>query len=245
MNAIHEHGRSRLDVEVCGVLVGNAYRDANGPYLHVSRTICGNHAGSQIAQVTFTAETWQHIHTVLDRDCPDRRMLGWYHTHPGFGIFLSEADMFIHRNFFMAPEQLALVYDPRSGAEGVFAWRQGEAVQGPYLIEEDAGDVAKGPIDIRVAVAAADSNGIVQRVDRLDGRHKRIHGAIWAALLLAVVCSLCLWWFLLRSRSKRSDPQAGAATAVKGHAIGEHGSLRSYQHVDSQISPIEAQSVGD
>jgi hypothetical protein len=52
--------------------------------------------------------------------------VGWYHSHPSFGIFLSEHDLFIHRNFFSGPAQIAVVVDPINCTEGVFAWRHGE-----------------------------------------------------------------------------------------------------------------------
>ncbi len=31
---------------------------------------------------------------------PNIDIVGWYHTHPSFGIFLSHHDLFIHQNFF-------------------------------------------------------------------------------------------------------------------------------------------------
>ena len=136
-DAIHQHGRSRTDVEVCGVLVGNVYRGDNGPYVYVEAHIRGHHAGSQLAQVTFTAETWEHLQNTMDREYPQQRIIGWYHTHPGFGIFLSPMDLFIHENFFSAAEQVAIVYDPLSGKEGLFVWQRGEAVVGSFAVEED------------------------------------------------------------------------------------------------------------
>jgi hypothetical protein len=69
------------------------------------------------------------VHRTLDRDFPDEeQIVGWYHSHPGFGIFLSEHDLFIHRNFFGGPSQIAVVVDPLAGTEGVFAWRDDRIV---------------------------------------------------------------------------------------------------------------------
>ena len=72
--------------------------------------------------MTFTHETWAHIYRVKDRDHPDSRIVGWYHSHPGFGVFLSSDDLFIHENFFSAPHQIAWVYDPHSDEQGCFVW---------------------------------------------------------------------------------------------------------------------------
>jgi hypothetical protein len=71
----------------------------------------------------------------MDSRYPDDRIVGWYHTHPGFGIFLSEMDLFIQNNFFNEPWQIAYVDDPKGGDRGAFVWEKGAAVRRPYLIE--------------------------------------------------------------------------------------------------------------
>ena len=129
LNDIHRHGQETTDVEICGVLVGNGYRDERGPFVYVEANIRGRHSDSKTAQVTFTGETWNHIHNELDREHPELQILGWYHTHPGFGIFLSGMDLFIHENYFSGEHQLAFVYDPIGGDEGLFVWRNGKAVR--------------------------------------------------------------------------------------------------------------------
>ena len=42
------------------------------------------------------------------------RPVGWYHSHTRSGIFLSDADLEIHRRFFPEPWQVALVLRPHS-----------------------------------------------------------------------------------------------------------------------------------
>lgn len=113
------HAVTEPEVELCGVLVGHVRKDKYGPWLHVVDIIRGEKANQKNAQVTFTHDTWNHIHSELDKH-PDRKILGWYHTHGGFGIFLSEMDTFIHENFFTEPHHFAYVYDPLAGTEGFF-----------------------------------------------------------------------------------------------------------------------------
>ncbi len=126
--AVIGHAIQDPEVELCGVLVGDLLRDDHGPYLHVTHSIRGEGAREQGASVTFTHETWSHIHQVMDREHSDRRMLGWYHTHGGFGIFLSEMDTFVHGNFFPEPFHMAYVYDPLAGTEGFFR-KEGDQFQ--------------------------------------------------------------------------------------------------------------------
>ena len=124
---IRKHAAEETDREICGVLLGDLCKDATGPYLHITEIIRGEHTASQGAQVTITHETWNHFHKVKDSKFADKQYLGWYHSHPDFGIFLSSMDLFIHENFFSAPHQVALVVDPLRREEGVFVWRDGKA----------------------------------------------------------------------------------------------------------------------
>lgn len=123
---VRKHAAEDNEREICGVLLGDLCRDKEGPYLHVTEIIRGEHTASQGAQVTITHETWNHFHREKDNRFPDKQYLGWYHSHPDFGIFLSAMDVFIHENFFSAPHQVALVVDPLRDEEGLYFWKAGK-----------------------------------------------------------------------------------------------------------------------
>lgn len=131
---IYQHVFSTADREVGGVLVGRIAHDGAMPT--VTGAIPAIAADEQRAALTFTQDSWEHVHRVLDSEYPNERIVGWYHSHPGFGIFLSGHDLFIHRNFFSGQSQIALVIDPIAREEGVFAWRRSKSdvdlyTQGP------------------------------------------------------------------------------------------------------------------
>ena len=115
---IRQHARGQSKTEVCGVLIGRE----NEGRLEIDACIAGANAAQAGSHVTFTQDTWEHIYKVKDSEYPDDRIVGWYHSHPGFGVFLSDHDTFIHKNFFSAPQQVAWVYDPHSDEEGCFGW---------------------------------------------------------------------------------------------------------------------------
>ena len=56
-------------------------------------------------------------------------MVGWYHTHPGWSVFLSGMDLFICNNFFNRPLDVALVIDPCKQDRGWFQWNQQNTTQ--------------------------------------------------------------------------------------------------------------------
>jgi proteasome lid subunit RPN8/RPN11 len=119
---VRQHARSSMKTEVCGVLIGRE----EGTNTIVDACIAGANAAQGGAHVTFTQDTWEHIYQVKDREYPEARIVGWYHSHPGFGVFLSEHDLFIHQNFFSSPQQVAWVFDPHNDEEGCFGWHDGK-----------------------------------------------------------------------------------------------------------------------
>ena len=120
------HSLSSLDREVAGMLVGpQPEKQPDGRYVvHVSDAIIAKHTRMQGASVTYTPESWRYISDKLEERYPNGEavIVGWYHTHPGFGIFLSGMDQFIHQNFFTQIWHIALVLDPVAQRSGFFCW---------------------------------------------------------------------------------------------------------------------------
>ena len=123
---VAEHAAADTSVEICGVLVGEWRKDSEGPYAVVTNHIQCEGATSKFAEVTFTHESWAQINREMDSRYSEQRIIGWYHSHPDFGIFLSDRDCFIQENFFSGPGQIAYVVDPVRRLEGVFDWRAGK-----------------------------------------------------------------------------------------------------------------------
>jgi proteasome lid subunit RPN8/RPN11 len=122
------HAKQSLDVEVCGVLVGDVCEDEEGLFVHVRATIAGTASTAGNTHVTFTHETWTAIHAEMEAKYPQYHIVGWYHSHPGLGVVFSDMDVFIQQNFFPGPTQIALVTDPLGGSEAL-------CVNGPHGVE--------------------------------------------------------------------------------------------------------------
>ena len=200
-------GDSDTTREIGGVLVGEVLRDDVGPYLRIDSTVDALHAEEKGAELTFTHATWEHIHKEMDGKHKDKRVVGWYHTHPGFGIFLSDRDQFIQKSFFNLPFQIAFVYDPKSREHGVFTWHDNEAWRarrywvgsreqtwdGPRSAPDKAADKAKDKVD-RKAVAEGPSPGakVESRDDSLTGS---LGSLIVVGLLLLAIGGFAGHWF--------------------------------------------------
>ena len=95
------------------MLIGDVYHDGRGAYLDIQAAIAAEHTRNEDTQVTFTPESWIQVTSqVKDSTYPGLRIVGWYHTHPRFGIFLSDRDRFIQSTSFSQPWATALVVDP-------------------------------------------------------------------------------------------------------------------------------------
>jgi proteasome lid subunit RPN8/RPN11 len=157
---IDEHAKADVSVEICGVLVGNWGVDENGPFAAVTDYIRCANAASKFAEVTFTHESWAQINKEMDSRFADSRIVGWYHSHPDFGIFLSERDTFIQQHFFSGPGQVAYVVDPVRDLEGVFAWRDGKPQPLPhYWVGDRVRTVESSERNPAASAQSADKSG--------------------------------------------------------------------------------------
>jgi len=97
------------------------------------------HGESKHASFKFTHDSWSYIHNELDENFPESRIVGWHHTHPNFGIFLSSMDIFIQENFFNLHWQVALVVDPVRETLGFLRMKgQGtRPIRSPFYIIRD------------------------------------------------------------------------------------------------------------
>lgn len=217
---IRAHGVASPDAEVCGVLVGNIYSDDRGPWCRVAANIRGNGAAGRNAQVTFTAETWSHINNLMDTKYRDDRIVGWYHTHPGFGIFLSEMDLFIQENFFGEPWQIAYVDDPAGGDRGVFVWEKGQAVRRAHLIEPLSGAAQSAASAKAVEDLTAVARARFDRRERHAARWKWLRRTSGGITLLALLtfAGLIYWGVIPRQRLMRLTPVRWVSEKIMGHS---------------------------
>jgi proteasome lid subunit RPN8/RPN11 len=210
LRRVRKHTRSSMNNEVCGVLIGAE----RGDTVVIEAAIAGENAGEGSAHVTFTQETWEHIYKIKDVEYPDARIVGWYHSHPGFGVFLSDHDTFIHENFFSSPKQIAWVHDPHSDEEGCFGWLDGKIRRLPRILITDSGkDKVSGGAEQKPVAAAPDpvASPAVAVVKPRKGRRwvtlSLTHLAILALGLLAG--SILLPRFLVVDQQGRPvDPRA-------------------------------------
>ena len=116
LKVIHEHANCDIRREQAGILCGQAYRDSGQFYLDIRLAIPVDTINSS-THFQFHERSWE---PVWKQSEANSIIVGWYHTHPGHGIFLSRTDLRTQESYFAAPWQIAVVIDPISRQLGVF-----------------------------------------------------------------------------------------------------------------------------
>lgn len=232
---IWTHARENLAVEVCGVLVGSWGKDESGPFVTISEAIRGEAATSKFAEVTFTHDTWARIHQEMDTRFSHLSIVGWYHTHPDFGVFLSDRDVFIQQHFFSSPGQIAHVVDPVRGSEGAFVWQHGTPVPAAHYWVGDR-IVASEP---SARAPQSDGAGDVAAGEHATAEESR---SMWLLPLLTQVlayAALFLLGFLLAGRLSDAERDLLARNAMSRACLllGVKPGLR--ERLDACIAEIE------
>jgi proteasome lid subunit RPN8/RPN11 len=119
---ISAHCATTLEHEVGGGLVGGWHKDprAGGQFIVIEAVLPAHYTRQGPAYLTFTQDSLVAMHDELETRHPEKQLVGWYHTHPHMGIFLSHNDLWLHDHFFPEIWQVALVVEPHSGTGGFF-----------------------------------------------------------------------------------------------------------------------------
>jgi proteasome lid subunit RPN8/RPN11 len=133
LDDIIEYSEEDLHTERGGFLLGGLYRDQRN-YIEIQHFVPAQLTIGKAASMTFTHDTWAALSREVITRFPEALLLGWHHTHPGFGIFLSSYDRFIHDNFFSQPWHVALVVDPQQQELGFFQWSGGLLVDCGFVV---------------------------------------------------------------------------------------------------------------
>jgi len=113
---------SDLVNEVGGVLAGKWRVDATSgeTFVVVEGVLPAEHTRHGSTYVTFTQDSLVALNDALEARYPGKQIVGWYHTHPHMGVFLSSYDLWLHEHFFPEMWQVALVIDPHAQEAGFF-----------------------------------------------------------------------------------------------------------------------------
>ncbi|HEY3419304.1 MAG TPA: hypothetical protein VGK23_01980 [Methanomassiliicoccales archaeon] len=135
---MRNHAISRLSprMEVMGFLLGTIYRYGEKEYVLV-RDVVTTDLDASMVSVKFDRQGFEKLFDSLDDSGFDYIIVGWYHSHPGHGCFLSQTDIDTQVSMFNRPFHSALVIDPVNMEIENFKVENGRSLHRPFAIYWD------------------------------------------------------------------------------------------------------------
>jgi proteasome lid subunit RPN8/RPN11 len=117
LDAIQAHVSSAWARKVGGILLGRPLDDV----VRVEGALPARQVEPYAGEIAFPPSVWEEAYAALDQ-YPGAKIIGWYHSHPGTGVTLSDYDRRLHRTLFGEATNLALVVDPIGDKLAWFGW---------------------------------------------------------------------------------------------------------------------------
>ncbi len=187
--------------EIGGVLLGGFYRNDEGSFVEITDYVEATSAKGTDVSLTFTHETWESIHAkIAQRHDDNIQIVGWYHTHPGLGVFLSKDDEFIHSSYFSDPWHVAIVHDPIYTNWACFKWTDGELERaGGFHIYADKshGKQLRDYVKKQLAARQAPPRSASPSADRLIRPSFVKAPSVWSAIVVMLILQALAGWLVL------------------------------------------------
>ncbi|MEM2869142.1 MAG: Mov34/MPN/PAD-1 family protein [Thermoplasmata archaeon] len=100
---------AKRHLEALGYLVGDYCRWKNKEYTIVEDAVTSD---LETTSVSVHFQAFEKAFDKLDRIDFDYVIVGWYHSHPGHGCFMSQTDISTQKRMFNKPFHIAVVIDP-------------------------------------------------------------------------------------------------------------------------------------
>ena len=113
--ALQDHIKSSPTQAIFGFLIGDVYRDPETGVLYtiIDKTLKLSQAIYGDKTEVVVSRLWDRMQEQLKKAAGT--LLGWYHSHPGQGGFLTTHDVETHEKFFTDPWQVAILVAAEAG----------------------------------------------------------------------------------------------------------------------------------
>jgi len=135
---MRNHTMSMLEErkEAMGLMLGTLHAHEGGEFTLV-REVVTTALESSSVRVRFDKNSYERLFASMD-DCGfDFIIVGWYHSHPGHGCFMSSTDIDTQRRLFRERYHSALVFDPVNKNVKAFYLKDGEVMNRVFAVYWD------------------------------------------------------------------------------------------------------------
>lgn len=111
-----KHGRAGVPMEVMGLMLGEFIDDFT---VHVIDVFAMPQSGTGVSVEAVDDVFQTRMMDMLKQTGRDQMVVGWYHSHPGFGCWLSSVDINTQQSFEQLNQRaVAVVIDPIQSVKG-------------------------------------------------------------------------------------------------------------------------------
>ncbi len=122
--------------EVMGLIIGTIYNDEEGEYSVADGTATTKLDSTNVS-VRFNPDALEDLFLSIDKN-KSGDVVGWYHSHPGFGCYLSDTDIKTHSDIFGDGIGFSVVIDPSDETLMVFTVKDGVTQKVQMIVSEDS-----------------------------------------------------------------------------------------------------------
>lgn len=155
----HATARAADRQEVMGLMLGGLYRSDGRVYALVRDVVTTDLEASAV-RVRFKRGGFEYLFESLDSCGFEYIIVGWYHSHPGHGCFLSTTDIDTQRTMFAGRYHTALVIDPIAQDVRAFYLDGDEVKERPFVIYWDEYQNPYYTRAVRVRKKESDPDGV-------------------------------------------------------------------------------------
>ena len=118
---MRNHATSNVSkkLEVMGLMLGQVFMHEGVEYT-VVRDVATTDLDASSTRVRFRRDGFEKLFASMDDIGFDHIVTGWYHSHPGHGIFISPTDVDTQKSMFSSSFHRAVVIDPINKAIGAY-----------------------------------------------------------------------------------------------------------------------------
>lgn len=198
--------------ELGTIMIGEYSEDMGKVHVVISDFIYAKYTDASASTLTFTHETWDYVHKEHDEKYPNKKIVGWQHTHPGYGVFLSNYDMFIQENFFNLTFQVAYVIDPLQHLRGFFQWKNGkvEKLKGFYIYD----DVGK-----QIKIEQPKKKNVAAEKDIVTSKFSKVQPVLIGLLSVLTIILLFTTISLQKKYVAQSKDQEALVYQIEGQNV--------------------------
>ncbi|GMM34761.1 proteasome regulatory particle lid subunit [Saccharomycopsis crataegensis] len=111
-----KHGTAGVPMEVMGLMLGEFVDEYT---VHVIDVFAMPQSGTGVSVEAVDSVFQTKMMDMLRQTGRDEKVVGWYHSHPGFGCWLSSVDVNTQQSFEqLNPRSVAVVIDPIQSVRG-------------------------------------------------------------------------------------------------------------------------------